>query len=108
MKRKLRSFPGLSADAFTHPSDEAALRALKAIPALDKAVAKVMEYGFERIFYLDNVASNIRVTDKMFPRLHRSLIWPARSSMSMSQSSTSRPIRCPTPIPTVRRIPSWF
>ncbi|MBT8493042.1 MAG: M48 family metallopeptidase [Deltaproteobacteria bacterium] len=74
-KRQLRTFKGLTADSFQHPSDVAAMTALKKVPGIDKALAKVMEYGFERLFYLDNIASNVRVTDKMFPRLYRSLKW---------------------------------
>lgn len=75
VKRKLRTFKGLSADQFMHPSDVSAMRALKAVPGIDKALAKVMEYGLERLFYLDNIASNVRVTEKMFPRLYKSLRW---------------------------------
>lgn len=74
-KRKLRTLPGLTADEFQHPSDVAATRALKRVPGLDKAMSKIMEYGFERLFYLDNIASNVRVTPKMFGRMHRSLRW---------------------------------
>ena len=74
-KRKLHTLPGLTASEFQHPADVKATEALKKVPGLDKALAKIMEYGFERLFYLDNVASNIRVTDKMFGRLHRHLVW---------------------------------
>jgi Zn-dependent protease with chaperone function len=35
----------------------------------------VLEYGFERVYYLENVASNVRVTPRMFERLHRALGW---------------------------------
>ncbi|MEO6776609.1 MAG: M48 family metallopeptidase, partial [Kofleriaceae bacterium] len=45
------------------------------IPGLDKLLAKILEYGLERLYYVDNVASNLRVTAKMFPRLHKSLTW---------------------------------
>src|SRR5262245_64795945 len=34
-----------------------------------------MEYGFERLYYLDNIAGNVRVTKHMFGRLYRSLTW---------------------------------
>lgn len=74
-KRKLRTFPGITADQFQHPEDIQATEALKTIPGLDRAVAKVMEYGLERLFYLDNTASNVRVTEKMFGRLYQSLRW---------------------------------
>jgi len=74
-KRKLKTFKGLQVESFQHPADEAAMRALRKIPGIDKAMAKIMEYGLERLFYLDNIASNVRVTEKMFPRLYRSLQW---------------------------------
>ncbi len=77
-KRKLRLLPGLSVDEFRHPLDQRATDALKRIPGLDKAMAKLLEIGLERLFYIDNVASNLRVTPKMFPRLHRSLQWATK------------------------------
>lgn len=74
-RRKLRTYPGLQASAFQHPLDVEATDSLRSVPGLDKVVSKIMEYGFERLYYLDNVASNVRVTAKMFGRLHRSLTW---------------------------------
>lgn len=77
-KRKLRALPGLSIDEFRHPSDQRATGALKQVPGLDKVLAKILEVGFERMFYIDNIASNLRVTSKMFPRLHKSLTWATK------------------------------
>jgi Zn-dependent protease with chaperone function len=77
-KRKLRRLKGLSADEFQHPSDVQATAALKKIPGLDRAVAKLMEYGLERLYYLDNIASNVRVTPAMFGRMHRTLTWACK------------------------------
>ena len=37
-----------------------------------------MEYGLEKIYYLENTADNVRVTPRMFPRLHRYLGWGCR------------------------------
>jgi Peptidase family M48 len=74
-KRKLRILPGLTSAEFQHPSDVKATDALKAVPGLDKALSKIMEYGLERLYYLDNIGSNVRVTKSMFPRMHRSLTW---------------------------------
>lgn len=74
-RRKLRAWPGLQADQFQHPDDVKATAALRSIPGLDTVVSKVMEYGFERLYYLDNVAANVRVTEKMFGRLYKSLKW---------------------------------
>ncbi len=77
-KRKLQTFPGLSPEQFQHPSDRGATDSLKSIPGLDKAIAKVMEYGLERLAYLDNTASNVRVSEKMFPNMYKSLKWGCR------------------------------
>lgn len=74
-KRRLRVLPGITAAEFQHPSDIKATDALKAVPGLDKALSKIMEYGLERLYYLDNIGSNVRVTKSMFPRMHRSLMW---------------------------------
>lgn len=77
-KRKLRLLPGLGVEDFRHPNDARATDALKKIPGLDKVLAKLLEYGLERLYYVDNVASNLRVTPRMFGRLHRSLTWAAK------------------------------
>ena len=74
-RRKLKTFPGLKADTFMHPWDIKATESLAAVPGLDTLVRKVMEYGLERVFYLQNIADNVRVTDKMFPKLHKYLQW---------------------------------
>jgi Zn-dependent protease with chaperone function len=77
-KRKLRTLAGVSVDEFRHPLDQRATDALKQVPGLDKLLAKLLEVGFERMFYVDNIASNLRVTPKMFPRLHKSLVWATK------------------------------
>lgn len=74
-KKQLRTFPGLTAADFQHEQDRMATDTLQGIPGLDTVVAKVMEYGYERVCYLQNIADNVRVTRNMFPRLHRALGW---------------------------------
>ena len=74
-KRQLRTFPNLVARDFQHPHDIVATEALQAVPGLDKVIAKIMEYSLERVFYLENIASSVRVTPRMFGRLYRSLGW---------------------------------
>lgn len=74
-RRKLRTFPHLTIDQFQHPQDQAATDALRSVPGLDLVISKVMEYGLERVYYLENIADNVRVTPQMFGRLHRSLQW---------------------------------
>jgi Zn-dependent protease with chaperone function len=77
-RRKLRPLTGLTAEELRHPTDTRATDALKKIPGLDKLIAKILEYGLERVFYVESIASNLRVTPKMFGRLHRSLTWSCK------------------------------
>lgn len=74
-KKRLKTFPEIDAKDFQHPWDAKATEALKSVPGLDQVVSKILEYGLERIFYLQNTAANIRVTARQFPRLYRSLGW---------------------------------
>src|SRR3954466_10559466 len=77
-RRKLRPLPGLTAAEFQHPSDAIATDALKRVPGLEKVMSKILEYGLERLYYVDNLASNLRVTPAMYGRLHRSLTWACK------------------------------
>lgn len=74
-RRRLRTFPNLDPHQLMHPWDVKATAALGKVPGLQLATRKMMEYGLERLFYLENTADNVRVTDTMFPRLHRYLQW---------------------------------
>lgn len=74
-RRRLRTFRHLETEAIMHPWDAKATATLRKVPGLSLATRKVMEYGLERIFYLENTADNVRVTDTMFPRLRRYLSW---------------------------------
>jgi Zn-dependent protease with chaperone function len=74
-KKQLKTFPGLDPLEFQHPHDAAATDALRAVPGLDVVIAKVLEYGLEKLAYLENIADNVRVTNRMLPRLHRYLGW---------------------------------
>jgi Zn-dependent protease with chaperone function len=72
---QLKTYPGLRSADFMHPWDVKATAALKSVPGFDKVIAKIIEYSFERVYYLQNVADNVRVSDKMFPKLNRYLEW---------------------------------
>lgn len=77
-RRRLRTFPDLRAEDFQHPEDKAATQALASLPGFDTVVAKVLEYGVERVLYLENIANNVRVTKAMLPSLHKYLDWSCR------------------------------
>lgn len=58
---------------FIHPEDEKALKGLKAVPGLTMISKKILEYGYERIFYGQNLASNIRLSPTQLPHIYRHL-----------------------------------
>jgi Zn-dependent protease with chaperone function len=77
-RRQLRTFPNLRPEDFQHPEDKAATQALASLPGFDVVVAKVLEYGIERVLYLENLANNVQVGKAMFPSLHKYLGWACR------------------------------
>jgi Zn-dependent protease with chaperone function len=60
---------GIDPAAFRHPLDQRTTGALQRVPGFDRAVAKYIEWGFERAEYHENIASGIRVG----PRQNRDL-----------------------------------
>ncbi len=70
-------YTGISSKAYEHPADRAATAALKAVPMLDPAVRKLVEWRYERAlrqFYLGN---SIRVSDRQLPEL-----WAAHTGVT--------------------------
>ncbi|WP_250280939.1 MULTISPECIES: M48 family metallopeptidase [unclassified Frankia] len=61
---------GLDADVFRHPLDRQAAQSLKRVPGFDKAVAKFIEWGWERKEYIELTASGVRVGPRQLPRVH--------------------------------------
>jgi Zn-dependent protease with chaperone function len=64
---------GLKADQFRHPLDLEATAALKQLPGLDWVIRAVLGSMAEQLFYLDNIASGILVSDQQLPELHQLL-----------------------------------
>lgn len=70
--RKVRTrFPGISARAWEHPADRAALSALRAVPGLDTILQKLVGATTERSLRLITLASAVRVNDYQFHKLHQ-------------------------------------
>lgn len=61
-------------NAFIHPEDEAAMKAMKAIPGFDLLTKKIMSYGFESMLYGINMASKIRLSKTQMPDLYDRLV----------------------------------
>ncbi|AFY65690.1 M48 family metallopeptidase [Geitlerinema sp. PCC 7407] len=65
---------GLTANQFRHPLDLEATRALQQLPGLDLAIRSLLGPVAEQFFYLDNIASSIRVGKDQLPDLHHLLL----------------------------------
>ncbi len=66
-----RKFPGLSSTAFEHPSDKAALDAVKNIPVVDKIFRRFFELGLERIMRIQMMGQAIHVTPRQCPKIYK-------------------------------------
>jgi Zn-dependent protease with chaperone function len=70
-QRKTRKrFPKISPRAFQHPMDLRALEAVKKAKGVDLLIRKVIEYGYERYYYINNIADTVQVTPLQAPMLH--------------------------------------
>lgn len=69
---------GLKADDFLHPLDIKATTVLKQLPGLDMVVRNLLGSVAEQFFYLNNITSSIRVSDRQLPNLHTLLIEACR------------------------------
>ncbi|MEB3219510.1 MAG: M48 family metallopeptidase [Nostocales cyanobacterium 94392] len=65
---------GLKADYFRHPLDKEATEALKQIPGIDMMVRNLLGPVAEQVFYVENIASSVLVSDKQLPDLHKLLL----------------------------------
>ncbi len=64
---------GIDATAFQHPLDRQATDQLRKLKGFDTFMGKFIEYGFERIEYVLNIASCVRVGPRQLPKLHEML-----------------------------------
>ncbi|MCU0525479.1 MAG: M48 family metallopeptidase [Elainella sp. Prado103] len=67
-------FMGLKSDDFRHPLDRQATQSLKQLPGLDLLVRMALGPVAEQFFYLENMASSVRVSDRQLPDLHQLLL----------------------------------
>lgn len=64
---------GMDPRAFQHPLDRQATDQVKKIRGFDTFMSKFIEYGFERMEYVLNIASSVRVGPSQMPKLHEML-----------------------------------
>jgi Zn-dependent protease with chaperone function len=62
---------GISPKAYEHPADRAATAALKAVPHLDTAMRKIIEYGYERALRRGVLGSAVRLGEDQLPQVWR-------------------------------------
>ncbi len=65
---------GLRASQFRHPLDLEATQSLQQLPGLDLIIRTALGGVAEQFFYMENIATSIRVSDRQLPDLHASLI----------------------------------
>lgn len=58
---------------FIHPEDEAALKTLQTIPGVSYIFKKILEYGYEKMYYGENLASSIKLSPTQLPHIYRLL-----------------------------------
>jgi Zn-dependent protease with chaperone function len=59
----------LSSKAYEHPADRAATAALQSIPMLDVVVRKLIEFGYERAYRQQFLASSVRLGEDQLPHV---------------------------------------
>src|SRR5881628_1545095 len=91
--RPRRILTQIAAVAWEHPSDRAALQALRAVPGFDEVVKKVVGFLGERGIRLLFQANAVRVGPTQFPRMNAlytdvltSMDWPERPELFVSQT----------------------
>src|SRR5258706_13341933 len=66
-------FESIDAVAFQHPDDRQATEGLKKLIGFDLLVKKFLEFGYERLLYVYNIASSVKVGPTQFPALYAML-----------------------------------
>ncbi|MBI3651675.1 MAG: M48 family metallopeptidase [Acidobacteria bacterium] len=66
-------FTGITPEAFQHPLDRTATENLKRVKGFDWLCRKFVEYGIERIEYVQNIGGSVRVGPRQMPLLYEML-----------------------------------
>jgi Zn-dependent protease with chaperone function len=65
---------GLKADQFRHPLDLEATTALKQLSGMDLMVRNLLGPLAEQVFYLENIASSVLVSEQQLPQFHKLML----------------------------------
>jgi hypothetical protein len=65
---------GLNSQAYEHPFDRQALGSLQKMPGISPLLKKINEYGIDRLLRLQSLGSEIKITNRNFPKLYAALV----------------------------------
>jgi hypothetical protein len=65
---------GLNSQTYEHPFDRQALASLQKMPGISPLLKKINEYGIDRLLRLQSLGSQIKVTNRNFPKLYAALV----------------------------------
>lgn len=65
-----KSFPGVDASAFMHPSDREAMKKLARLPGMQTLLRRISGGYIERMYRMLNIAERVKVTPKQCPRIY--------------------------------------
>ena len=60
----------INKNVFLHDSDKAALEALEAIPGFTRLMRSYLKSWNEKLFYIQNMSTNVHITDKQLKKYH--------------------------------------
>jgi len=60
----------IAPEAYRHPLDQQATNSMRSVPGLEKAVSKLSRFALEQMFYVEMLASAVRVTPRQCGRIH--------------------------------------
>jgi Zn-dependent protease with chaperone function len=69
LPENIEPYPNISSKAYEHPADRAATAALKAVPMLDTAVRKLIEWRYERALRQFYMGNSVKVGEQQLPAL---------------------------------------
>jgi len=65
-----KRFPDISTSAFQHSLDVQAIDTLKKLKGFDFICHKIIEYGYEKVRYIDLIANHVKVTPRQCPKIY--------------------------------------
>ena len=71
IKKNLSTQTPINSDNFIHPTDHAALEALKKIPLFDTLCNKLLKILGELNYSIENKATHIQITEQQLPEIHQ-------------------------------------